>query len=73
MSLIPVINVVNSGESESETDAASAAALKQERDERQAAVAALWQALRSLTFDDIHGMLEGERVWSTGNTPRPGD
>ncbi|MBQ9528066.1 MAG: hypothetical protein IJR68_10690 [Fretibacterium sp.] len=71
MPLIRLINVINSHDSDSETDAASAAELKNEREERQADVAALWRAIRSLTFDDIHGVLEGERVWATGYRPKP--
>ena len=95
MPLIRVINVVNSHDSDSETDAPSAAELKNEREERQADVAALWaelhrlyvkinleeeerrddvagpwRAIRSLTFDDIHGMLEGERSYATGYKPK---
>jgi len=71
MPLIRLINVIDSANSDSRTDAASAAALKNEREERQADVAALWRAIRALTFDDIHGVLEGERVWATGYKPKP--
>ena len=96
MPLDPIVSVINSADSDSETDAASAAALKNEREERQKDVAELWaglhmlfallgeeeserreavggpwRALRGLTFDDIHGVLEGERAWATGHTPRP--
>jgi hypothetical protein len=48
------------------------ALLGDEEAERREAIGGPWRALRSLTFDDIHGVLEGERAWATDHTPRPG-
>ena len=43
-----------------------------EKNARIAADNALGKRIDDLTFDDIDGMLPGERVWATGYTPRPG-